>query len=66
VVVIVKASTGELSATGYVLSKRDMIAGFTGSGAYLTYQVPVRLIGELTGLNFGRLPEFYPKERAGL
>ncbi|HYT87826.1 MAG TPA: DNA/RNA non-specific endonuclease, partial [Gemmataceae bacterium] len=65
VVVLVK-ETGELSATGYVLSQKDMISGLEAAfafGAFKTYQVPIQRIAEMTGLDFGRLPEFDPLQR---
>ena len=64
VVVIVRDDTRELSATGYVLSQRDMITGFEFVfGTFKTYQVVIRKIAEVTGLDFGRLPDFDPKAR---
>ena len=33
-------------------------------GAFKTYQVTLRKIAELTGLDFGRLPDFDPKSRS--
>ena len=64
VAVIVREDTGALSATGYILSQRDMITGFEFVfGQFKTYQVTLRKIAELTGLDFGRLPEFDPKAR---
>jgi endonuclease G len=68
VVVIVKES-GELSATGYLLSQAQLIANLEAAGgfnygAYRTYQVPIRRIEELTGLSFGTLTRVDP--RAGL
>jgi DNA/RNA endonuclease G (NUC1)/V8-like Glu-specific endopeptidase len=67
VVVMVKADTGELSATGYVLSQRDLIAGFEAAfafGAFKTYQVTLRRMAEMTELDFGKLPECDPLDRA--
>lgn len=70
VVVIVKDDTDELSATGYLLSQREMIegfeAGFAGFGPFRTYQVTIRELAGLTGLDFGALPEFDPKDPGGL
>jgi endonuclease G len=64
VVVIVREDTGQLSATGYVLSQADMITGFEFVfGEFRTYQVPVRRIAEMTGLDFGRLAGFDPMAR---
>ena len=66
VAVIVREDTGALSATGYLLSQRDMITGFEFVfGAFKTYQVTIRTIADLTGLDFGRLPDFDPKARVG-
>lgn len=54
-----RADTGALSATGYVLSHGEMIGGLTEAefvlGAYETYQVPLTLIEDATGLDFGDL-----------
>jgi DNA/RNA endonuclease G (NUC1) len=64
VAVIVREDSGALSATGYLLSQRDMITGFEFVfGQFKTYQVTIRKIAELTGLDFGQLPEFDPKAR---
>jgi endonuclease G, mitochondrial len=54
VVAMVKRS-GDLSATGYLLSHAVLIDGLESAeefsyGAYRTFQVPVRRIAELTGL----------------
>ncbi len=65
VVVMVK-ETGELSATAYLLSQEELIAGLEVAlesfsyGAYKTYQVPVRRIEELTGMSFGSLADADP------
>ena len=59
VVVMVKES-GELSATGYLLSQEELIAGLEVApeafsyGAYRTFQVTVRRIEELTGSRSAR------------
>ncbi|MCB9958285.1 MAG: DNA/RNA non-specific endonuclease [Rhodospirillaceae bacterium] len=54
-----RADTGALSATGYVLSHGEMIGGLTEAefvlGDYETYQVPLTLIEDATGLDFGDL-----------
>ena len=61
--------SGELSATGYLLSQEELIAGLEvlpeafSYGAYKTYQVPVRRIEELTRLSFGHLVDADPLER---
>jgi len=60
VVAMVKQG-GELSATAYLLSQEQLIKGLEiapeafSYGAYLTYQVRVRQIEDLTGLSFGTL-----------
>jgi DNA/RNA endonuclease G (NUC1)/V8-like Glu-specific endopeptidase/endonuclease/exonuclease/phosphatase family metal-dependent hydrolase len=65
VVVMVRGDTRQLSATGYVLSQADMITGFEFVfGEFRTYQVTIRKIAEMTGLDFGRLVGFDPMARA--
>ena len=65
VAVMVKES-GDLSATGYLLSQEELIAGLEvvpeefSYGAYKTFQVPVRRVEELTGLSFGTLSDADP------
>lgn len=59
-VVAMVMSSGELSATGYLLSQAGLIDGLEATaefsyGAYRTYQVPVRRIEALTRLSFGDL-----------
>jgi endonuclease G len=67
VVVMVKES-GDLSATAYLLSQEELIAGLEVAleefsyGAYKTFQVPVRRVEELTRLSFGTLKESDPLE----
>lgn len=66
VAVMVKQSTGALSATAYLLSQEELIKGLEVApeefdyGAYLAYQVPVRSIETLTGLSFGALADADP------
>ncbi len=64
IAVMVNDDTGELSATGYVLSHGEMIRDLTEAafvlGHYETYQVRIARIEEETGLDFGRLKEFDP------
>jgi endonuclease G len=64
VVVMVNADTGDLSATGYVLSHGPMIRNLVESvfvyGQYKTYQVKIALIESETGLDFGLLTESDP------
>jgi endonuclease G, mitochondrial len=57
VVTMVKSS-GQLSATGYLLSQQRLIEDLRtrepfSYGAYKTYQVPVAKVEALTGLSFG-------------
>lgn len=66
-VVVIARDNGELSATGYLLSQKDLISGFEFVfGQFKTYQVRVSRIAELTGLDFGRLVNFDPLVRLGL
>lgn len=62
VAALVNAETGELSATGYMLSQADMVDDLSEFvfGKYQTYQVPVARIERLTGLDFGALRERDP------
>lgn len=67
VVVIVNSETGRLSATGYILSQRDMISEFEFVyGEFKTYQVPISRIAARTGLDFGNLPSHDPMALEGL
>ena len=65
VVAMAKQSDG-LSATAYLLSQEQLIAGLEiapeafSYGAYRTYQVPIRQIQDLTGLSFGSLLDTDP------
>ena len=57
-VVSMVKTDGQLSATAYLLSQSDLISGLRtrepfSYGAYLTYQVPVEKVEELTSLSFG-------------
>jgi DNA/RNA endonuclease G (NUC1) len=64
VAVIVREGTGQLSATGYVLTQKDMIADLEFAyGAFRTYQVSLRAIERMTGLDFGSLKAADPKGR---
>jgi endonuclease G len=61
VVVMVREDTGQLSATAYMLSQLDFMDDLEFAfGPYRTYQVPVRQIESLTGLDFGNLKAFDP------
>lgn len=60
VVVIVK-DDGKLSATAYLQTQKNLLEDLEFAfGAYKTYQVPVGVIEELTGLDFGVLRDFDP------
>jgi endonuclease G, mitochondrial len=62
VVVMVKAETGELSATAYMLSQANLLTDLEFVfGQFRTYQVPVTHVEKLTGLRFGKLKNFDPK-----
>ncbi|MEW9612723.1 DNA/RNA non-specific endonuclease [Shinella sp. S4-D37] len=64
VAVMVNDATGQLSATGYVLSQGRMIRNLIESpfvyGRYKTYQVRIALIAAETGLDFSALTPFDP------
>lgn len=70
VAVMVNDDTGELSATGYVLSHgpliRDLVEAAFVFGAYETYQVRIDRIEQATGLDFGALRPFDPLGRPGV
>ena len=59
IAVMVNDETGELSATGYILSHGEMIRNLTEAafvlGEYKTYQVQIKRIEQATGLDFGDL-----------
>jgi endonuclease G len=72
VVVMVKKDA-KLSATAYLLSQEDLIAGIPAAlpsdfsyGAYRTYQVPVTHVQKLTRLSFGTLPASDPFAQQGV
>jgi endonuclease G len=59
---------GTLSATGYLLSQEQLIAGLESDlpfsyGAYKTFQVKVVDVESATGLSFGSLRDSDPLER---
>ncbi|MFI0366917.1 DNA/RNA non-specific endonuclease [Actinomadura sp. 1N219] len=67
-IVAMAGASGGLSVTGYLLSQAVLIEDLAGKeafsyGAYKTYQVPVRKIGELTGLDVGPHAQADPLER---
>ena len=52
---------GNISATAYLQTQKNMIENLEFAyGEYKTYQVPVRNIEKLTGLDFGNLSKFDP------
>jgi endonuclease G len=55
---------GALSVTAYIQSQQDYLSELEEFvyGPYQTYQVPVALIEELTGLDFGELYKSDPME----
>lgn len=56
VVVCVNTFTGQLSATGYLLSQARFIEDLEFVfGEYKTYQVPIQLVENKAGLRFGQL-----------
>ena len=59
-VVVVVRDDGELSATAYLLTQRDLISALELFGPYKTYQVAVSQIETLTGLNLGDLSAHDP------
>ncbi len=60
VVVMVKEN-GDLSATAYLQSQKNMIVDLEFAyGEYKTYQVPIVNIEKITGLDFGNLHKFDP------
>ncbi|MBD8497947.1 DNA/RNA non-specific endonuclease [Paenibacillus sp. CAU 1523] len=65
VAVMVK-DDGELSATAYLVSQKQLISNLEAAafGAFLTFQVKVSMIEALTGLNFGELHNHDPLEQS--
>ncbi len=62
-VVAMVAPNGDLHATAYLLSQRQMLDDIEFVfGKFRTYQTTIRNIEELTGLDFGRLREADPQE----
>ncbi len=63
VVVMVKEN-GELSATAYLQTQKNMISNLEFAyGEYKTYQVSVQTIAQITELDFGDLPKYDPMAR---
>ncbi|HBB34339.1 MAG TPA: hypothetical protein DC064_21730 [Cyanobacteria bacterium UBA9273] len=64
VVVMVNETEDRLAATAYLLSQASLLDNLKETfsfGAYKTYQVSVKKIESLTGLNFGKLKTFDPR-----
>jgi DNA/RNA endonuclease G (NUC1) len=57
IVALAKASSGSVSATGYLLSQADLLTDLEAFvfGPFKTYQVPITQIERLSGLDFGKL-----------
>lgn len=64
IAVMVNAVSGQLSATGYILTQGEMIRGITEAafvlGEYKSYQVTIKRIEALTGYDWGSLREKDP------
>lgn len=64
IVVILREDTGQLSATGYVVSQADWMNDLEFVyGEFKTYQIPLKVIEQRTDLNFGYLRQFDPFDR---
>ncbi|MCY7738425.1 DNA/RNA non-specific endonuclease [Bacillus safensis] len=63
-VAVMVRDDGELSATAYLMSQKQLISHLeaAGFGAFRTFQVKVSMIEALTGLNFGDLRNHDPLE----
>lgn len=56
VAAIVRADTDEVAASGYLVSQSDLLSGVEFVyGQFKTYQLPIKRIERLTGLDFGTL-----------
>ncbi|WP_433754056.1 DNA/RNA non-specific endonuclease [Paenibacillus amylolyticus] len=64
-VAAVVKDTGEISATAYLVSQKELIRNLESDvpGAFKTFQVKVSLVEALTGLDFGDLRNHDPLER---
>ncbi|MFW6187325.1 MAG: DNA/RNA non-specific endonuclease [Actinomycetota bacterium] len=65
-IVAFQRTDGQPSATAYLISQRDLVTGAVLE-AFIptTHQVPVRGIGELTGLDFAHLAPMDPLDGSG-
>ena len=69
-VVVMRKKSGEQSATAYLLSQAELIAGLEVAtdfsyDAYKTFQVPIGKVERLTKLDFGSVKDADPLERPG-
>ena len=61
VIAFIHDQTRKLTATGYMISQRDMLPGVEFVfGRFQTYQTPIAEIESLTGLSFGKLKDVDP------
>lgn len=61
VVAMVNVSNQKLSATAYMISQKDLISNLEFVfGQFRTYQLPIQMIENLTGLDFGDLKNYDP------
>jgi len=61
VIVIRREDTGQLSATGYIVSQADWMNDLEFVyGQFETYQIPIKSIEQRTGLNFAQVRPFDP------
>jgi endonuclease G len=64
VAAIVRDDTEKLSVTGYILSQADLLTDLEFAfGNFKSYQVPLAMIEEQTGLDFGKLKDFDPMSK---
>lgn len=66
-VVVMARDDGALSATAYLLSQESLLQDLEGFsfGAHKTFQIAVRQVEELTGLDFGDLKDADPLKAPG-
>jgi endonuclease G len=61
VIAFIHDDTDKLTATGYTMSQRDFLPGEEFVfGQYGTYQTPINVIEQMTGLSFGELTKVDP------
>jgi endonuclease G, mitochondrial len=60
-VVSMKTKVNKISATAYIQTQKNLLIDLEFAfGGYKTYQIPISIIENLTGLNFGNLRTFDP------